>query len=226
MPNIKTTHNNNTSNFTTNAQKLIKSFNGDIICAQEHYSWGACDEMGPTEHYWSLYVIIIIDECIHNMQFYREVFEMQGDTNSSVEYESISQIEDDVFSHMWNSCIEESQNVNQYEESDIEEDIYNTSFSSMTTQAAAILATLSGEILGIYECYNNGDCDKYGPVEHMWSLYIILKQNDTISHHKFYREVFENHGDENENIEYELETIYDYDREIFEKMMKQNNISV
>jgi hypothetical protein len=54
----------------------------------------------------------------------------------------------------------------------------------------------------VHDRYFWGDKDEFVITEHMWSLYFIIKEDGVYKYHKFYREVFENRGDNDEEIYY------------------------
>jgi hypothetical protein len=86
-------------------------------------------------------------------------------------------------------------------------DVYLMNNSNMTKQALAIIEPLahSGQITFQFEKYGWGKCDKEGPVEHIWTLYVFVKSDPTgsVTKHKYYREVFERQGDIDEEEVYE-----------------------
>ena len=86
-------------------------------------------------------------------------------------------------------------------------EVYLMNNSNMTKQALSIIEPLerSGQITFQFEKYGWGKCGKDGPVEHMWTLYVFVKSDPTgpVTKHKYYREVFERHGDKDEEEVYE-----------------------
>ena len=124
-------------------------------------------------------------------------------------YDSINQDNCDNFDY-WDD----------YDERDI---IENMNYSSLTTQAKNIIDSITDEIVFKYEEYNwDGKVDMYGPFNHFWTLFVFVKKQDemgTIEHLKFYREVYEKHGDIDEHIQYTPEQMYNSDYNKFEKFI-------
>ncbi len=70
---------------------------GQITFHFERYDWGSCDNDGPTEHMWTLYVFVRSESTdqITKHKYYREVFERQGDKDEEEIYEKTEYNEED-----------------------------------------------------------------------------------------------------------------------------------
>ncbi len=78
-----------TSDLTVQAQTILSTITDKIIFQYEEYIWGNCDKYGPTEHTWTFYVVVEQqDQTIKYLKFDREVFEMHGDQDKNIYYES------------------------------------------------------------------------------------------------------------------------------------------
>ena len=147
----------------------------------EKYSWGDCDEHGPTEHFWTLYIITENFKCEYTFhKFYREVYEMQGDNNNEVKYKIASLTE------------EETQLLNDVDNQPYE--LYNIVHNCskyLSEQAETIIKSIEEEIVFVNEDCETGDYDKHGPREEYYTLYVFTRNQDgTINHRKFNREVY------------------------------------
>ncbi len=229
--------------FTMQANTIIAGFSDSIINAIEKCDYGDYDDMGPTEYFWSLYIIIKnADDSIEKLKYYREVYYMQDDEDSEIEYEHtlINKNDEDIFNsmienpnhpdnddnyHDYNYNSDDYDDYDDYNDYDEDENtIKNTPIESLTIQGQKVCNSLSGTILYVYEKYNYGDCDEYGPTEHMWSLFVAVKNNEEISFHKYYREVYELQGDKDKLIDYYKEPFEKYDNEIIDKIISQISI--
>ena len=62
---------------------------GSILFANETEEYGDCDEDGPTELFYTLYLVVKEEDGTWtNYKFYREVFYMHGDSCAAVDYDN------------------------------------------------------------------------------------------------------------------------------------------
>jgi hypothetical protein len=181
---------------TPQARKVIETFDDytNLEFCTEEYSYGDCDDYGPTEHIWTLYVITEnYKDGIKFHKYYREVFIVQGDKNDDIEYKLDSMTDD------------EKQNISknwiQSYPSDLHNVVYNCR-NCLNTQAEKIVSSIEEEVIFVSEDSVWGDCDKEGPREFFWTLYVLTRNDDgTIKHRKYYREVYV-FNDDDEDVEY------------------------
>jgi hypothetical protein len=95
---------------------------------------------------------------------------------------------------------------------DEEPEFSNMLEGRITVKAKEVMDTLSGECVFVHENYSWGDCDEYGPTEHMWTLYVVMKDADSCKYYRFYREVFEMHGQKDEEIDYEEDGVSEQEK--------------
>ncbi len=179
---------------TSQAKEIIGELdeNSHPVFCHEQYSFGDCDEYGPTEHFWTLYIITEnFKDGIKYHKFYREVYEMQGDIDDEIKYESFPLTDKE------NKILDD--NYNQYYE--LYNVVYNCS-KYLNSQAEKIISSIKEKIIFISEGAEEGDITNYGPREYYWTLYVFTCNHDgTINHRKFYREVY--YPDNEEKVEYE-----------------------
>jgi hypothetical protein len=202
------------TDLTAQAKLIINSLErttkASIIDFHEHYSYGDCDEMGPTEHFWTLYVIMENhDFSITNHKYYREVFEMQRDEDSNIFYESceMNKYDNTFFSTMIR---------NAYEGNKIE----NMDFESLTVHAQRICSGLS-DIMFVNEHCESENCCRDGPAKQMWTLIVAFQNEDEIAFEKYYREVNERNDKHPELINYAKVDLNNCDDKIIAKIAEE-----
>ncbi len=93
----------------------------------------------------------------------------------------------------------------------------------LTQQAQHVINSIEGTVIYAHEIYSWDDCDRYGPKNDLWSLYLFVEKNCIVSKLKFYREVNCIH-DKDEEIFYEPEyNFYHEDNRIFGLIQEQLN---
>ena len=216
---------------TQQAKNIIDTIDGTTLYANEIYRNGDCDDYGPTEHFWTLYLVVENNENIRsNLKFYREVYDIHGDDNNQINYCSDSLNDDDnrifVSIHellqkhpVYAQSIEDDNN--NYDDYHDDYTIDNMEPSELTIQGKITLEMVQAglaepsKIVFIAENDRYGDYDKDGPLEYMWDLYIFIKNNDgSITKHKFYREFHYHHNKEDmDDIPYEEDIMNSYDEQ-------------
>jgi hypothetical protein len=172
------------TDLTTQAKLIIdgleRSKMAFIMNFHEHYSYGDCDDMGPTEHFWTLYVVMENhDTTMTNLKYYREVFEMQHEVDSNIFYESCETNDSDnkIFAKIKRNHFE------------VAYKLANVPMFSLTPAARRAMLDLSNSVNTVYinEYCESGDCGVDGLIDQMWTLIIVTKNNDELSYHKYYR---------------------------------------
>jgi len=162
------------------AKEIIGQFNYPCFY-HERKVCGECDEEGPVEHFWTLYIITDnFNEGYKYHKFYREVHELQGDIYNELNYKIASLTEEE-------NKILDYANSQPYELYNV---VYNDS-KYISKQADATIMTIKEEIIFVNESCEWGECDDNGPREEFYTLYIFTRNQDgTINHRKYYREVY------------------------------------
>jgi hypothetical protein len=198
-----------------------------IFFAHESHTNGDCDEDGPTEIFYTLFLIVEEDDeetCSFApipLKFCREVFYKQGDSNASVDYQSEELYDEDK--HLFDAILHDMHsNDYDYTEEEIawnsKDHVYNTQPSDLSKQGKKTLKKFKAglaetdEVIFIGEDETYGECDKDGPLEYFFTLYIFVKKEDgTVVHHKFYREFHWYHDKEMDAVPYEDDVMRDKD---------------
>lgn len=187
------------SALTKQANDVISSITGEIRFVHEKYANGDCDRDGPTENFWTLYVVVVQDWVIKKLKFYREVYIVQGDKDDEIPYDSyeLNRGDNDIFDDIDNQLYPSSIDV-----------VQNTDPSNLGKSAQETIAMVkeeeSGHVFFTAEEESYGDCDRDGPLEYCWSLYVFIRYDDTIVRRKFYREFHYRHDDGNmDDVPYE-----------------------
>ncbi len=171
------------SALTKQATAVLSSIEDEIVFVHEKYSSGDCDHDGPTEDFWTLYVVVVKDWVVTNLKFYREVYILQGDKDDDIAYdpEDLNQTDNDIFDNIHQQL---------YPSSIV---VHNTDPSKLGKSAQATIAMVkaenSGNVFFTAEEETYGDIDRYGPAEYFWTLYVFIQKDDgTIVRRKFWRE--------------------------------------
>ncbi len=173
------------AHLTKQATDVISSIEGDIIFVHEKVSYGDIDEDGPTETFWSLYVMVVKDFVVTKLKFYREVYVLDEDNDEDIAYEPEElNKSDNKFFEATCQQLYPSENKNI---------VHNTDPSELTKSAQKIITSIKEENLGnvffTAEERSYGDTDDDGPLEYFWDLYVFIqKEDNTIIRRKFFRE--------------------------------------
>ncbi len=97
----------------------------------------------------------------------------------------------------------------------------NMEIKDLTDKAKSVVDTITDNIFFMFEdCSYDGKNDIWHPCNSLWSLYIFVKKEDGSVHHlKFYREVYESCGDVDKEIDYEADKMTKDDLYKFEKFL-------
>jgi len=178
------------TDLTTQAKLIIdgleRSKMAFIMNFHEHYSYGDCDDMGPTEHFWTLYIVMENHDATMpylNLKYYREVYEMQHEEDSNIFYESCETNDSDnkIFDKI------------KYNHFEVSYKLANVPMFSLTADARRAMLGLSNraDIVYINEYCESGNCGADGLTEHIWTLIVITTNKDELSYHKYYRKANE-----------------------------------
>ncbi len=205
-----------TSSLTQKALDIINASKSKVLFAHELYNWGDCDEMGPTEHFWTLYLVVEKEDGTkEKLKFYREVFE-RHDEDENVPYEQYgihsnelcifdsAEPQNEEHQTSWEPQEmhqEEQFDASQYEEPQNEEYdeyrdvIHNIQPSELSKQGQITLEQVRGTIFDhekiffIGEEETFGETDDDGPFEYFWNLYIFISCRDgSVIKRHFFRE--------------------------------------
>jgi hypothetical protein len=181
-------------NLTVQANAVLASFDTNLVFDNESYSWGDCDEYGPTEHFWTLYVALENqDGTWSKLKFYREVFDIHGDKDEEIEYEptTLCDADNKLFDTIY--AMQNSHN----DSDDYKPVIYNIEPSQLSKPGKVALEMVRGtlfdheKIFFIGEEETHGEIDSDGPREYFWNLYIFAYGGDGIViKRQFYREFY------------------------------------
>jgi hypothetical protein len=196
------TTNDNINVVSDKAKKLInmKFSDSDIVFLKEFMQTD-----GTHEEMWTLFVFVKKNDVVEKHCYIHD-FDY-NDENTS-EYNTEEKFGPDEEEDLMN-CLEYCETNNNFE---IEENYdlnNNNEFSTcelerVSMKGKEVINTLPGECIYVREIYSWGDCDEDGPTEHMWTLYVTMSN---CTYYKFYREVFEMHGQKDEDINYEEEAL-------------------
>jgi hypothetical protein len=211
------------STLTIQAKAIISTLSGTIIFFDED------DEYDGYNTKWRLYIVLENENNeIKKFNYSRTVNYSQSDNASVYEPQILTKTDEEYIDYLISQEQESRANHhNHHNYDDYNDDydydkIYNMCNSFLTQQATKVSNSFSGQILYIYEKYGWGDCDDMGPTEHMWSLYIVVKNANDITYHKYYREVFEMHGDKDKDVEYDEEYLMpDTNDAVFDNIKSQ-----
>ncbi len=191
-----------TSSLTQKARDVINASKSKVIFAHEIYNWGDCDSMGPTEHYWSLFMTIENEYGVkENLKFYREVFDVR-DKDEDIEYEpnAIYRDEQCIFdiepqNEEYQTSWEPHEEPQEEQFEDYSNVIYNIEPSKLSKQGQHALEQARGTIFDhekiffIGEEETHGETDDDGPLEYFWNLYIFISCRDgSVIKRHFFRE--------------------------------------
>jgi len=213
------TNDNNINGVSEEAKEFIKKefSDSDIVFLKEFMEPDGFDAEGPTSEIWKLYVFVKKNEIVEKYCYtyyynYKNGCKREYNTEDifglAEEKDLINRIK---YFDQYNEFekYEHDEQINGFDE---EPEFSNMLEEHITIKAKEVKETLSGECVFVHENYSWGDCDEYGPTEHMWTLYVVMKDADTYKYYKFYREVFETHGQKNEEIDYEEEELWEEEK--------------
>lgn len=210
------TNGNNINDVSEEANDLIKKefSDSDIVFLKEIMEPDGCDKFGPTSEIWTLYVFVKKNGLIekHCYSYYNDYKDDKCEYDTKEVFGPAQEKKlINRFKYYEQYC-KEDEHDEQFNGFNEEPEFSNMLEERISVKAKKVKESLSGECVFVHENYSWGDCDEYGPTEHMWTLYVVMKDADTYKYYKFYREVFEMHGQKNDEIDYEEEGLYEQEK--------------